>query len=69
MQALLTFQATATDGLCTLEGTKAAKDSVTAFMQGQPGVNQLQVSATCYNANGEVGGSARRRLQVWCDDI
>lgn len=63
-QALLTFQANATDGLCTQAATDATKLSVIDYMQDQPGVNELQVSVTCYNADGSVGGSARRRLQV-----
>lgn len=62
-QALLTFTATATDGQCTQAATDSTKASVTSYMQSQTGVNELQVSVTCYNANGTIGGSARRRLQ------
>lgn len=61
-QALLTIQANATGGTCNGLATGAVKTSVEQFMQAQSGVSQLAVSVTCYNADGSLGGSARRRL-------
>lgn len=62
MQALLEFQATTPDGLCTQAATDAVRTSVVQFLRDD-GVTAPQVSVECFNANGTLGNVAVFRIR------